>query len=115
MRHISDRISGVLRSRLLYQCKTDISDLTNHCNNRTSQYQAIHSKELLSCSNVTHWEPDYSSPISEDGVTFRFGVIVCVGGLVGVVSGMVSSMSPYQSVPALVSEWGAFQRTGGGV
>merc|ERR1712038_252662 len=35
---------------------------------------AIHSKELLSCSNVPHWEPDYTSPISEGGVTFRFGV-----------------------------------------
>ena len=59
---------------------------------RCSHYQAIHSKELVSCSNVTHWEPDYSSPISEDGVTFRFGVIVCVGGLVGVVSGMITSV-----------------------
>ena len=41
---------------------------------------------------MTHWEPDYDSPISEDGVTFRFGLIVCVGGLVGVVSGMVTSV-----------------------
>ena len=57
-----------------------------------SQYQAIHSKELPACSNVTHWEPDYESPISEDGVTFRFGLIVCVGGLAGVVSGMITSV-----------------------
>ena len=41
---------------------------------------------------MTHWEPDYESPISEDGVTFRFGLIVCVGGLVGVVSGMITSV-----------------------
>ena len=41
---------------------------------------------------MADWEPDYVSPISEDGVTFRFGVIVCVGGLVGVVSGMISSV-----------------------
>ena len=41
---------------------------------------------------MTHWEPDYESPISEDGVTFRFGLIVCVGGLAGVVSGMITSV-----------------------
>ena len=41
---------------------------------------------------MPHWEPDYVSPISEDGVTFRFGVIVCVGGLLGVVSGMITSV-----------------------
>ena len=48
---------------------------------------------LPSCSNVTDWVgPDYQSPITEDSVTFMFGVIVCIGGLLGVIGGMVTSV-----------------------
>jgi len=51
----------------------------------------IHSLELANCSADANWQPDYTSPISEDDVTFYFGVVTCVGGLLGVISGMLLS------------------------
>ena len=42
---------------------------------------------------MTNWVgPNYESPITEDGVTFMFGVVVCLGGLLGVIGGMVMSV-----------------------
>jgi len=55
--------------------------------------KGINSTKLPECSNVTNWEgPDYQSPITLDGITFVFGVVVCIGGLLGVIGGMVTSV-----------------------
>jgi len=55
----------------------------------------IHSRELpmgcCNCSDDPNWSSNYTSSVPEENVTLYFGIVTCVGGLLGVISGMLLS------------------------
>jgi len=51
----------------------------------------IHAMENANCSADPTWNQDYVKTITEKDVTFYFGLVTCLGGLLGVISGMMLS------------------------